>query len=136
MTRQQTPSLGVGAVVVDDGRLLMVKRAKDPGRGLWSVPGGHVEVGEYLGDAVRREVLEETALEIAVEGLVGFFEVVGDDYHYVILDFMARPTGGRAVSAGSDVDEVEWVPLDEVTARECTPRFVELLTAWGVLPAG
>jgi ADP-ribose pyrophosphatase YjhB (NUDIX family) len=133
MPDQQTPSLGVGAVIVDGGRLLMVRRAKDPGRGLWSVPGGHVERGEYLGDAVRREVREETGLDIEVEGLIGFFEVLGDEYHYVILDFMAHPVAGD-LGAGTDVDEVEWVPLDQVTRRECTPRFVELLTAWGVLP--
>lgn len=133
MSDQQKPSLGVGAVIVDGGRLLMVRRAKDPGRGLWSVPGGHVEGGEYLGDAVRREVREETGLDVELEGLVGFFEVLGDDYHYVILDFMAHPVSGD-LGAGTDVDEVEWVPLDEVTRRECTPRFVELLTAWGVLP--
>ncbi|MBA2426220.1 MAG: NUDIX domain-containing protein [Actinobacteria bacterium] len=71
------PTLGVGAVVVRDGALLMVQRAHEPGRGLWSVPGGRVEHGEHLSAAVAREVREETGLEVEVGDLLGIYEVVG-----------------------------------------------------------
>jgi 8-oxo-dGTP diphosphatase len=127
------PQIAVGAIVVRDGSLLMVRRGREPGRGLWSLPGGRVEVGEYLHDAVRREVKEETGLEVEPAALVGILEVVGDP-HYVILDFAASCDGvtGTPV-AGDDVDEVRWVPLADVPTLDCTPRFVETLTAWGVL---
>jgi len=126
-------TLAVGAIVVRDGHLLMVRRAQEPARGLWSVPGGKVERSEYLADALRREVREETGLEIDVGELAGFFEVIGDDDHYVIMDFLATYSGENEPRPGDDVDRVRWVPLDDITSLDCTPRFVELLTAWGVL---
>ncbi len=127
------PRLGVGAIVVRDETLLMVKRDEEPARGLWSVPGGHVESGEYLQDAVRREVKEETGLDVDIDRLVGIFEILGDP-HYVILDFLARPAGDEALRPSGDAAEARWVPFDEVTRLECTPRLVETLRGWGVLP--
>ena len=127
------PSVAVGAIVVKDGALLMVQRGKDPARGLWSVPGGSVELGEYLADAVRREVREETGLEVVVAELAGIFEVVGES-HYVILDYVAAPSDDSDPVAGDDAARVEWVPFEEVVKRECTPRFVETMHAWGILP--
>ncbi len=126
------PHVAVGAIVLRDDALLMVRRARDPGKGLWSLPGGRLETGEYLADAVRREVAEETGLSVTVGELVGIFEVVGDP-HYVILDFFARAEGEIKPQASSDVDEVRWVPLGEVASLESTPRFVETLKGWGVL---
>ncbi|HEX2051626.1 MAG TPA: NUDIX hydrolase [Actinomycetota bacterium] len=128
------PSVGVGAVVVRDGALLVIRRGRDPGRGLWSLPGGRVEHGEALVDAVRREVREETGLDVAVGELLGVYEVVGDDHHFVALDYVATVTGPDEPRPGDDVDAVKWVPLSDVAALECTPRFVETLAAWGVLP--
>ncbi len=110
----------------------MVKRGQDPGKGLWSLPGGRLEAGEYLADGLRREVLEETGLEVEIGELVGIFEVVGDP-HYVILDFFAQAEGNAEPRASGDVDEARWVPLGSVAELECTPRFVETLRAWGVL---
>lgn len=110
----------------------MVQRAQDPGRGLWSLPGGRVEHGEYLGQALAREVKEETSLDVVPGPLVGILEVVGDP-HYVILDFAAQVASDDEPMAGSDVSDVRWVPLHEVRELSCTPRFVETLTAWGVL---
>ena len=126
-------TLAVGAIVIRDDHLLMVRRAQEPARGLWSVPGGKVERSEYLSDALRREVREETGLEIDVGELAGFFEVIGDDDHYVIMDFLSTYSGSDVPRPGDDVDLVRWVPLDDIPSLDCTPRFVELLTAWGVL---
>lgn len=110
----------------------MVRRGNEPGRGLWSLPGGRVEAGEYLADALRREVSEETGLDVTVGDLVGIFEVLGDP-HYVILDFFARVDGEMEPTASGDVDDARWVELDEVASLDCTPRFVQTLRAWGVL---
>lgn len=127
------PQIAVGAIVVKDERLLMIQRANDPGAGLWSLPGGRVEHGEYLAGALRREVLEETGLEVEVRDLVGILEVVGDP-HYVILDYFAEVTGKDEPVAADDVSDARWVPLDEVATLPCTPRFAETLRGWGVLP--
>jgi len=132
---RERPQVAVGAVVLHEGSLLMVRRGREPARGLWTIPGGRVEHGEYLADALKREVLEETGLDVEVGELLGIFEVPGDP-HYVILDHIAVPLGAPGDPApGDDVDEVRWVPLDEVPLLDCTPRFVEMMTAWGVLPA-
>lgn len=125
------PQIAVGAVVVRDEKLLMVQRDRDPGRGLWSVPGGRLEAGEYLNAAVAREVKEETGLDVTVGELLGILEVVGDP-HYVILDFIATASNDTAPRAGDDVSHVRWVALDEVSALDCTPRLRETLRGWGV----
>ena len=127
----EAPQLAVGAVVVHEGELLMVRRDREPAKGLWSVPGGRVEPGEYLNTAVAREVSEETGLAIDVGSLLGILEVVGDP-HYVILDFMASTAGKTRPTPGDDVSEARWVPLDEVATLECTPRFIETMRGWGV----
>ena len=127
------PILAVGAIAVRDDHLLMVRRANEPGRGQWSLPGGHVEHGEYLAAALEREVKEETAIDVRAGGLVGIFEVLGDP-HYVVLDFYAEPRGATEPLASADVDDARWVHVDEVTELDCTPRFVETMRGWGVLP--
>jgi mutator protein MutT len=128
----ERPLIGVGAVVVKDGSLLMVQRGEDPYAGLWSVPGGMLEHGEYLTDAVRREVLEETGIEVQVGELLGVLEFWRGP-HYVILDYVATTSSDEEPKPGDDAAEVRWVPLDEVPSMECTPRFVETLRGWGVL---
>ena len=128
----KAPQVAVGAIVIDEERLLMVQRARDPGKGLWSLPGGRVEAGEYMHDALVREVREETGLEVEPGPLVGYLEVVGEP-HYVILDCAARLVGGSDPVADDDVADARWVPLEEVSSLPCTPRFVETLSAWGVL---
>ena len=110
----------------------MVQRANEPGKGLWSIPGGRVEAGEYLSDAVRREVREETGLDVTVRDLLGILEVRGEP-HYVILDYVAHVEGDAAPRASGDAADAQWVPLERVSTLECTPRFVETMTAWGVL---
>ena len=128
------PIVGVGAIVVHDGALLMVKRGREPGLGLWSAPGGRVEHGESLTSAVAREVLEETGLSVSVGDLVGVLEVFGDE-HFVVLDYLAEPVGGSELTPGADAADARWVPLDDVVSLECTPLFVETLRGWGVLSA-
>jgi 8-oxo-dGTP diphosphatase len=126
------PQVAVGAIVVHEDSLLLVKRGKDPGKGLWTVPGGSLEDGEYIADAVTREVMEETGLQVDAGELLGIFEVIGDR-HFVILDHVATLVSPGEPVPGDDVDEAAWVTLDKVHELDCTPRFVETLTAWGIL---
>ncbi|MBA2273990.1 MAG: NUDIX domain-containing protein [Actinobacteria bacterium] len=127
------PILGVGAVVLRGGSLLMVQRAHDPGARLWSVPGGKVEPSEYLVQAVKREVWEETGLSIEVGDLLGIHEVIGAAVHYVVLDYTAEIAGAPTPRAAGDAADARWVPLDAIGTLDCTPRFRETLTGWGVL---
>jgi 8-oxo-dGTP diphosphatase len=106
--------LCVGAVVVADGRLLLVRRGRPPGLGQWSVPGGRVEAGERLTDAVVRETVEETGIEVACGALLGWVERIDEQHHFVILDFACEVAGGSDPVAGDDASEARWVPLGEV----------------------
>jgi len=126
-----SPQLAVGAVVVRDGSLLMVQRGQEPARGLWTLPGGRVDGGEYLEDALRREVAEETGVEVAIDRLLGIFEVVGDQ-HFVILDYLATTSYEGDPRPATDAGAARWVPLDEVQTLDLTPRLAETLRAWGV----
>lgn len=130
MPVEALPVITVGAVVVKNGSLLMVRRKNHPGKGLWSIPGGRLELGEYLTDAVAREVKEETGLDVEVKGLLGIFELPGDP-HYVILDHIAGHSGDDEPVPGDDAADARWVPIDEIAKLECTPQLLEKLRAWG-----
>src|SRR5215210_2776370 len=113
------PVVGVGAVVVRDGRALIIKRAHEPRKGEWSLPGGLLELGESLADAARREIKEETSLDIVVGPIIETFDRVHRDdhgrirYHFVIVDFVCWSDRGEAVP-GSDADGVAWVSAHEI----------------------
>ncbi len=113
--------VGVGAVVVRGGRALIIKRAHEPRRGEWSLPGGLLELGESLQDAVRREIKEETSLDVSVGPILETFDRVHRDeagrirYHFVIVDFVCWADEGEAMP-GSDADDVAWVTGSELEA--------------------
>ena len=112
------PIVGVGGVVVDNGRVVIVKRAHEPRKGEWSLPGGTVELGETLVEAARREIKEETGLDVEVGEVLEVFDRVHRldgriQYHFVIVDYLCRPIGGT-LKAGDDAEGVAWVTADEI----------------------
>jgi 8-oxo-dGTP diphosphatase len=117
----ERPVVGVGAVVLDGDRVLLIKRAHEPLKGQWSLPGGGVELGETLETAIAREVREETGLDVDVGPIVEVLDRItrnaggGVEHHFVLVDFVCRASGGTLGSA-SDADAAEWVPLDQLTA--------------------
>ena len=115
------PIVGVGAVVIENGRILLVRRASPPRVGQWSLPGGAQEIGETYAEACAREVREETGLEIEILGLIDVVDSIARDdsgqvkYHYLLVDLLARPSGGT-LKAGSDVADVRWFAPEEAFA--------------------
>ncbi len=128
-----SPIVGVGAVVVDHDRQLLVRRGRGPAEGSWSVPGGKVEHGEALMEAVTRELREETGLDGVCGPLLGWGERIGEDGHYVILDFEVTLVGDDQPTAGDDAAEVAWVELHEVVDRPLVEGLAELLADNGVI---
>jgi 8-oxo-dGTP diphosphatase len=119
------PLVGVGAILLRRDRILMAERGKEPLKGWWSLPGGALETGESLAEAVRREVLEETGLEIRPLGVLEIFERIMRDaggraeYHYVLIDYVCRVTGG-ILRAGDDAARVEWVRRADLSKLQIT----------------
>ena len=126
------PVAGVGGVVIRDGEVLLVRRAYPPRAGEWSLPGGRLELGESLVEGVRREVLEETGIEVEVGAVVEVFDRVHRDgdgrvrYHFVIVDFLCRPVGGVLV-AGDDAADARWVTLAEVAGLGVNPHALAVI---------
>jgi ADP-ribose pyrophosphatase YjhB (NUDIX family) len=125
MNRQypERPIIGIGAVVISGDRALLVRRATEPLKGEWSIPGGMLELGEKLRDGAARETLEETGLRVQVGEVLDVFDSIFPDdtgrteYHYVLIDFLCHPLAGDA-TAGSDVSEVKWVTEAELDALQ------------------
>ena len=126
------PVVGVGAVIVYDGKLLIEKRKNEPGRGKWTVPGGLVELGEKAEETVIREVKEETNLAVSRPQLIDVVDNVETDkagdvrYHYIIIDYFVKFEGGL-LRAASDATELRWVAFDEVKDYDLTESFRDFL---------
>ena len=127
------PTVAVGAVVVDHDRLLLVRRGHGPAAGAWSVPGGRVEVGETLAEAVTRELREETGIDGVCGPLLGWVERIEADHHFVILDFEVTIVGGDQPEAGDDAAEAAWVELHEVASLDLVDGLAELLHDHGII---
>ena len=127
------PVVAVGVIVVVDDHLLLVRRGRGPAQGAWSVPGGRVEPGETLAEAVVRELAEETGLEGVCGEFVGWVERIGEDHHFVILDFRATVLDDRQPVPGDDAAEVAWVPLADVAEHPLVEGLAEFLHQHGVI---
>ncbi len=136
------PELCVSALVVRDDELLLVRRGRGRAAGTWALPGGRVQEGELLAEAVVRELAEETALEGVCGELVGYTELLGETAspagergHAVVLTFRVHLLGPGAPAAGDDAAEAAWVALGEVTERPLAAGVGELLTDHGIVSA-
>lgn len=125
-TASEHPVVGVGVVLVEDGRILLIQRGREPGRGLWAVPGGKVRHGEAMKDAARREMREETGLEVEVGEVVWVGEFIEDGHHLVLIDFSGTRTGGE-LRPGDDADDARWVAFDEVAEYALTLTMHDLV---------
>ncbi len=132
------PVPGVGALIIDNGRILLIERGHEPLKGYWSLPGGAIETGEHLEDALRREVREETGLEVDILHMVEVFERImpcesgKTEYHYILLDYICRPTGGT-LQASDDAARAAWFTPDEIAGLKITlgtPRVIEKAFEW------
>ena len=137
-----SPVVGVGGVVVKDGKALIVKRAHEPRKGEWSIPGGRVELGESLVEAARREIKEETGLDVDVGPIIEVFDRIhrADGrvrYHFVIVDYLCTCRGGE-LCAGDDAEDAAWVSGNELEAygvNEHAARVIRLaLRSSNLLP--
>jgi mutator protein MutT len=133
-TRQypERPIVGVGAVIVDDGKVVLIRRRYEPLKGHWSLPGGMVELGETLEAAVSREMLEETGLVVDVGPVIEVFDRITCDeqrrvrYHFVLVDYLCRPVSGE-LCAGSDVDAAIWADQTSLGEYELTDKATSVI---------
>jgi 8-oxo-dGTP diphosphatase len=128
----QQPVVGVGAIIVEDGRVLLIKRAKAPLLGEWSIPGGMLELGETLRQGAEREALEETGLVVRATDLLGVFDrIVPDEtkrtlYHYVLIDFLCKKISGHVLAAG-DASDAGWFTFSDLSSLSMPEDTVKVL---------
>lgn len=127
------PEVCVGAIAIDVDRILMVRRGHGPAAGSWSIPGGRVERGETLAQAVIREVREETALECIIGPFVGMVEVIDDEHHFVIVDYEITVFEPGEPVAGDDAAEAAWVPLYDLLDLQLVDGLAEFLSDHGYI---
>jgi len=126
------PIVGVGAVILDGARVLLVRRSHEPLKGEWSLPGGAVELGETLEPALVREVIEETGLDVVVGPVVEVLDRVQRapdgrvEYHFVIVDYLCTVRAG-VVAHGSDASEVRWVPIADLSPYRITDKAIAVI---------
>jgi 8-oxo-dGTP diphosphatase len=137
----ERPIVGVGAVVLDGGRVLLVRRAHEPLKGEWSLPGGALELGETLAGALVREVQEETGLQIRVGPVVEVLDRVHRaadgrvEYHFVLVDYLCAPIGGRLMP-NSDAADARWANVDELTEYRLAVSALEVIAKAAHMHAG
>jgi ADP-ribose pyrophosphatase YjhB (NUDIX family) len=128
----EVPLVGVGAIIIEGDRVLLVKRAHPPIQGQWSIPGGVLEVGEMVREAAVREAREETGLVVEPGELLGVYDRILRDsehriqYHYVLIDFLCRRVGGELL-ADSDAADVQWFRREELTLLHLAPDTQEVI---------
>jgi 8-oxo-dGTP diphosphatase len=128
------PIVAVGVIIREDDRIVLIRRGQEPSKGCWTFPGGAVELGESLHDAARREALEETGLSVEIGDVATVIDNVARDkagrirYHYVIVDYFARPVGGLLQSA-TDVSDARWFRLADLEDLDMTEKAGELARA-------
>ena len=128
----ERPIVGVGAVIVDEGRVVLIRRKYEPLKGHWSLPGGMVEIGEALEDALAREMLEETGLVVDVGPVIEVFDRITRDeqrrvrYHFVLVDYLCWSSGG-ALLAGSDADAAVWADPATLAGYALTEKAASVI---------
>ena len=143
MTREYPdyPRVGVGAVILHDDKVLLVRRGKSPSFGKWSLPGGLVELGETTREAIAREIVEECGIKIRVVDVAGVIDrIVRDDagrvrYHYVLVDYLAYPESMDVV-AGSDAADAQWFEIDRLDELDTTQGLLDMIRRAEALRGG
>lgn len=120
------PLVAVGGVIINRNKILLVKRAHPPNKDMWAIPGGKLEYGETLEDAVKREMLEETNLEVKVLNLLSLIQMIKEGFHYVILDFLCEIVGGN-LNPASDAADAKFFSIEEVKNLNTSPTTKEML---------
>jgi ADP-ribose pyrophosphatase YjhB (NUDIX family) len=129
----ELPLVGVGAIIIEGNRVILVTRAHPPIQGHWSIPGGVLEVGEMVREAAVREAREETGLIVEPGDLLGVYDRILRDpdkrvqYHYVLIDFLCRPVGGE-LRAASDAADVRWFKREELPALNLAEDTLDVIT--------
>lgn len=135
----ERPIVGVGIFIQEKDRYLLIKRAAEPDAGLWSIPGGLVEVGEKTSEAAIREALEETCLNVEIQERIDVIDkIVYDDegkvkYHFIIIDYLAKPIGG-VMCARDDALDARWVTKEQFKDYHITPTLIDLLQKMKLYP--
>jgi 8-oxo-dGTP diphosphatase len=135
------PRIGVGAVILHDDKVLLVRRGQSPSFGKWTLPGGLVELGESSREAIAREILEECGIKIRVVDVAGVIDrIVKDEagrvrYHYVLVDYLAYPQS-TDVAAGSDAAEAEWFAIDRLAELDTTQGLLDMIRRAQALQGG
>jgi len=128
------PLVGVGALIIERGRAVLIKRGKAPLLGEWSIPGGMLELGETLREGAEREALEETGLVVRATELLGVFDSVVPDsegrivYHYVLIDFLCERISGE-LQAGADAADAQWLTPEEISRLPLAEDTVAVIQA-------
>lgn len=134
----ETPRIGVGAIVIHEGKILLVRRGIDPGRGLWAIPGGTLQLGETMRQCAAREVLEETGVSIAVGDCLYVFDLIQRDennrieFHFVVVDFAGVYVSGQSQGA-DDADEARWFAAEELSGFPVSQNTLKALHSIGFL---